>query len=64
MTQQSQNTATPQLALKAVPMNQTQNVLAHSRLGKTIEGVEKDLAKKVMQEENYRYIPKELLGEM
>jgi site-specific recombinase XerD len=62
------HTAATQLALKGVPMNEIQKILGHSRLETTIKyyigAVEKDLAKKVMQDENYRYIPKEMVGEV
>jgi site-specific recombinase XerD len=62
------HTAATQLALKGVPMNQIQKILGHSRLETTIKyyigAVEKDVAKKVMQDERYRYIPKEMVGEI
>jgi site-specific recombinase XerD len=62
------HTAATQLALKGVPMNEIQKILGHSRLETTIKyyigAVEKDLAKKVMQDEHYRYIPKEMVGDV
>jgi len=62
------HTAATQLALKGVPMNEIQKILGHSRLETTIKyyigAVEKDLAKKVMQDEHYRFIPKEMMGDV
>lgn len=62
------HTAATQLALKGVPMNEIQKILGHSRLETTIKyyigAVEKDLAKKVMQDEHYRFIPKEMVGDV
>lgn len=62
------HTAATQLALKGVPMNEIQKILGHSRLETTIKyyigAVEKDLAKKVMQDEHYRFIPKEMVGDI
>jgi site-specific recombinase XerD len=62
------HTAATQLALKGVPMNQIQKILGHSRLETTIRyyigAVEKDVAKRVMQDENYRFIPKEVMGDV
>jgi site-specific recombinase XerD len=62
------HTTATQLALKGVPMNQIQKILGHSRLETTIKyyigAVEKDLAKKVMQDERYRFIPKDMAGEI
>jgi len=62
------HTAATQLALKGVPMNEIQKILGHSRLETTIKyyigAVEKDLAKKVMQDEHYRFIPKEMAGDI
>jgi integrase len=49
-------------------MNEIQKILGHSRLETTIKyyigAVEKDLAKKVMQDEHYRFIPKEMAGDL
>ena len=62
------HTAATQLALKGVPMNEIQKILGHSRLETTIKyyigAVEKDLAKKVMQDEHYRFIPKEMVSDL
>lgn len=62
------HTAATQLALKGVPMNEIQKILGHSRLETTIKyyigAVEKDLAKKVMQDEHYRFIPKEMVSDV
>lgn len=62
------HTAATQLALKGVPMNEIQKILGHSHLETTIKyyigAVEKDLAKKVMQDEHYRFIPKEMVGDV
>lgn len=56
------HTTATQLALKGVPMNQIQRILGHTRLETTIRyyigAVEKDMAKRVMQDERYRLIPK------
>lgn len=62
------HTAATQLALKGVPMNQIQKILGHSRLETTIRyyigAVDKDLAKKVVQDERYRFVPKEVTGDV
>ncbi len=62
------HTAATQLALKGVPMNEIQKILGHSQLATTIKyyrgAVEKDSAKKVLQDERYRFIPKEMVGEI
>lgn len=62
------HTAATQLALRGVPMNEIQKILGHSRLETTIKyyigAVEKDLAKRVMQDERYRFIPKEMVGDI
>jgi integrase len=62
-------TTVPQRSsLKGVPMNEIQKILGHSQLATTIKyyigAVEKDLAKRVMQDERYRFIPKEMVGEI
>jgi site-specific recombinase XerD len=62
------HTAATQLALKGVPMNEIQKILGHSHLETTIKyyigAVESDLAKKVIRDEHYRYIPKEMVGDI
>jgi site-specific recombinase XerD len=62
------HTAATQLALKGVPMNQIQKILGHSRLETTIRyyigAAEKDLAKKVLRDERYRYIPESMVGDV
>lgn len=62
------HTAATQLALKGVPMNEIQKILGHSHLETTIKyyigAVESDLAKKVIRDEHYRYIPKEMVGDL
>lgn len=62
------HTAATQLALKGVPMNEIQKILGHSHLETTLKyyigAVESDLAKKVIRDEHYRYIPKEIVGDI
>jgi integrase len=62
------HTAATQLALKGVPMKEIQKILGHSRLETTIKyyigAVERDLAKRVMQDEQYRFIPKEMASDV
>ena len=62
------HTSVTQLALKGVPMNQVQKLLGHSRLETTVRyyigAVEKDLVKKVIHNEDYRYIPKDIVETM
>jgi site-specific recombinase XerD len=62
------HTAATQLALKGVPMNQIQRILGHSRLETTIRyyigAIENDLAKKVMQDERYRFIPEGMVDKV
>jgi site-specific recombinase XerD len=57
------HTTATQLTLKGVPMNSIQHILGHTRLETTIRyyigAIEKSMAKKVMQDEFYRFIPKE-----
>lgn len=57
------HTIATQLTLKGVPMNHVQHILGHNRLETTIRyyigAIEKDMAKKVMQDEFYRFIPKD-----
>ena len=57
------HTTATQLTLKGAPLNVVQHILGHSRLETTmryyIGAVEKNMAKKVMQDEYYRFIPKE-----
>ena len=55
------HTTATQLTLKGVPMNSVQHILGHSRLETTIRyyigAVEKSLAKEVMRDDYYRFIP-------
>lgn len=57
------HTTATQLTLKGVPLNHIQHILGHSKLETTIKfyigAVEKSMAKRVMQDEMYRFIPKE-----
>ena len=49
-------------------MNKIQNILGHSSLETTIKyyigAVEKDLVKKVMQDERHRFTPKDMVGDV
>jgi site-specific recombinase XerD len=59
------HTTATQLTLKGVPMNSVQHILGHSRLETTIRyyigAVEKSMAKKVMHDEYYQFIPKDAI---
>ncbi len=59
------HTTATQLTLKGVPLNSVQHILGHSRLETTmryyIGAIEKSMAKKVMLDDYFQFIPKDAL---
>jgi site-specific recombinase XerD len=60
------HTTATQLTLKGVPMNSVQHILGHTRLETTIRyyigAIEKKMAKQVMRDEYYSFIPKDAIN--